>query len=124
MSATTMSGRPSSLTSAASTPIANRLVCPVARAIDSVNVPLQLLMVEEVVLLEIVGDVDVRAAVEVQVAHDEPEPEPFAAAIDAGGGADVDEVAAVVAVQPPAAARGAHVALAARRSPARRASRS
>ena len=39
-----MSGRPSLLKSAASTPIEKRLVWPVALAMDSVNVPLQLLM--------------------------------------------------------------------------------
>ena len=43
MSSTARSGRPSLLKSAASTPIENRLVCPVAVAIDSVNVPSQLL---------------------------------------------------------------------------------
>jgi len=59
--------------------------------------------VEEVVFLEIVRDVQVGAAVEIDIRNGDAEPEPFdpvIAVVDAGGGAHVHEMAAIVPVQP------------------------
>ena len=55
--------------------------------------------VEKIVFLKVVGDVQVGAAVEVQVARDDAQAIPFDAAVDAGLVAHVHEVAAVVPVE-------------------------
>ena len=64
-----------------------------------------LIDVEIVALEEVVGDVDVGPAVAVQVAHADPETQTDLAPVDAGGGAHVHEMPAVVAIQPIAAER-------------------
>src|SRR4029450_10545308 len=64
--------------------------------------PVAVVDVEKVVFLEVVRDVQVRAAVEVYVGGDSDEPEsldPVVAVVDAGGGADVHEMTAIVAIQ-------------------------
>ena len=54
--------------------------------------------IQKIVFGKVIGDVDVGAAVEIEVAHDHAETETFYATIDAGGGADVHEVPAVVTI--------------------------
>src|SRR2546430_13989283 len=55
--------------------------------------------VEEVVFLKIVGDVQVGAAVEIQVARNRAETVSHRATVQAGALAHIDEVAPVVAVE-------------------------
>ena len=64
-------------------------------------------VVEEVVFLKVVGDVQVRAAVPVQVAGDDAQPVPHHAAEDVRLAAHVHEMAAVVAVETVSDARRA-----------------
>ena len=72
--------------------------------------PVAIVEIEKVVFREIIGDVDVGATVEIDVADDHTEAEPFHAAIDAGRRADVHEVAAFVPIQPVAGFRVANQA--------------
>ena len=65
--------------------------------------------VQVVVLEEVIRDVDVGPAVPIHVAHDDAQPEADLAPEDPGLLAHVDEVPAVVAIQPGAAERVAHV---------------
>ena len=71
-------------------------------------------VVEKVVLLKIVGDVEIGAAVAIKIARDHPQAVPLDAAVDVGLLADIREMAAVVAEQPVAGARVAHAAAGAR----------
>ena len=66
--------------------------------------------VQIISLEEVVRDVDVRPAVAVHVAHDDAQTQADLAPEDAGLPAHVHEVPAVVAIQPGAAERVAHVA--------------
>src|SRR5258706_5825165 len=59
------------------------------------------------VLLEIVRDIEVGTPVEIEVARHDAEAVPFDPAVDAGVGADIGEVAAVVAEQAVAGLRAA-----------------
>ena len=56
--------------------------------------------IQEIVFREIVGDVDVGTTVEIHVADDDPQSKTFHTAVDMRGGADVYEVAVVIAIEP------------------------
>src|SRR5258706_9301893 len=79
--------------------------------------------IEEVVLLEIVRDIEVGTPVEIEVARHDAEAVPFDPAVDAGVGADIGEVAAVVAEQAVAGLRVANGAAAPRAAGALRGGR-
>ena len=74
--------------------------------------------VEKVVLLEVIGDVQVGAAIEVHVARDHAQAVPLDAPVDVGLGAHIHEMAPVVAEQPVAGPRMAWLALRVRALPA------
>ena len=69
--------------------------------------PVAVVDVQVVVALEIVGDVEIGAAVTIEIAGDDAESEAIYSVVDPGGVGDVGEVVAVVAEQSVAGARTA-----------------
>ena len=55
-------------------------------------------MVQEVVFLKVVGDIQVQASVAIEVARHDAKAVPEYAAVDAGGGTHVHEMAVVVPI--------------------------
>jgi len=90
MSTTAISGRPSLLKSAASAPSRSGSYARGLR--DRLREgAVAVVEIKKSVFREIVGDVDVGTAIEIDVARDDAEAKSLHAAVDMGGGADVDK---------------------------------